>query len=120
MPTTRKDAFAWLDSFLKERFFYWGPYEDALAKNEPFLYHSILSAILNFGLLTPKEVIEKKTIGYYEKYFAEGSNENTFPFSSLENFVRQVIGWREFMRGMYRTSDVKGNFFGHERKLDSR
>lgn len=66
LPTTRKDAFDWLDTFLKERFFYWGPYEDALARNEPFLFHSILSAILNFGLLTPQEVIEK-TIGHYEK-----------------------------------------------------
>lgn len=119
LPTTRKDAFTWLDSFLKERFFYWGPYEDALASNEPFLYHSVFSSIMNFGLLTPQEVIEK-TIEYYEKYYAGGSDGNTFPFSSLEGFVRQIIGWREFMRGMYRTSDIKGNFFGHERKLDSR
>jgi len=119
LPTTRKDAFGWLDTFLKDRFFYWGPYEDALSKNEPFLFHSILSPILNFGLLTPQEVIEK-TIEHYEKHFAGESNENKFPFSSLEGFVRQIIGWREFMRGMYRTSEIKGNFFGHERKLDSR
>lgn len=113
LPTTRKDALKWLDTFLEERFFFFGPYEDALAKDMPFIFHSVLSALLNFGLLTPDEVIEK-TISYYEQ------NNDNFPFSSLEGFIRQILGWREFMRGIYRTSELKGNFFGHERKLDSR
>jgi deoxyribodipyrimidine photolyase-related protein len=123
LPTTRKDALVWFDTFLKDRFFFFGPYQDALAKEEPFLFHSVLSALMNFGLLTPKEVIEK-VIEYYENTEDrpdEGkSGERSFPFSSLEGFVRQVLGWREFMRGMYRTSEIKGNFFRHERRLDSR
>jgi deoxyribodipyrimidine photolyase-related protein len=118
LPTTRKDALAWLEAFLKDRFFYWGPYEDALAKDEPFLFHSVLSALQNFGLLTPEEILEK-AIGHYKSVSA-GENNDNFPFSSLEGFVRQILGWREFMRGMYRTSEIKGNFFGHERKLNSR
>ncbi|AKB25083.1 Photolyase protein family [Methanosarcina sp. MTP4] len=136
LPTTRKAALAWLDTFLKERFRYFGPYEDALAEGEPFLFHSVLSPLLNFGLLTPGEVVEKAIETYersteadeiFRKVGKEDDEERLkesekeyFPFSSLEGFVRQVIGWREFMRGMYHCSEIEGNFFGHERKLEGR
>jgi len=140
LPTTRKAALAWLDAFLEERFRFFGPYEDALAEGEPFLFHSVLSPLLNSGLLIPGEVVEK-AIGYYEmrtkasgnaenvensgregekRDYLKGNRDEDFPFSSLEGFVRQVIGWREFMRGMYHCSEIGGNFFGHERKLDGR
>ncbi len=134
LPTTRKAALAWLDAFLEERFRFFGPYEDALAEGEPFLFHSILSPLLNFGLLTPGEVVGKAVEAYERRGEAGGNvrrngeigdklkenGDEHFPFSSLEGFVRQVIGWREFMRGMYHCSEIEGNFFGHERKLDGR
>jgi deoxyribodipyrimidine photolyase-related protein len=113
IPTTREDALMWLDDFIENRLKYFGPYEDAIKKDEPFLFHSLLSPLMNIGLLVPAEVIGR-ALEYYEK------NRDLVPLSSIEGFVRQVIGWREFMRGMYHGPDMKTNFFGHQRRLDSR
>lgn len=112
LPTTREAALIWLTAFLAERLKYFGPYEDAIAKNEHFLFHSVLSPLLNIGLLTPNELIYM-AIAYSEK-------NADVPVSSLEGFLRQIIGWREFMRGMYHTSKLQINFLNNWGMLDER
>ncbi|MEO1237179.1 MAG: cryptochrome/photolyase family protein [Planctomycetota bacterium] len=110
LPTTRRQALAWLRAFLEERFAGFGPYEDALSDRDDVLFHSVLSPMLNLGLLTPSEVVER----------AIDAAGGDVPLNSLEGFVRQVIGWREFIRGVYRHYDEKQsttNFWGHRRRL---
>lgn len=111
LPTTRIGAKQWLDNFLKERLESFGPYEDAFSVEYPFVQHSILTPFLNTGLLTPEEVIHS-TLEYAKK-------KNT-PLESLEGFIRQVIGWREFIRGIYQNFEKEqseSNYFSHHRKL---
>jgi deoxyribodipyrimidine photolyase-related protein len=110
-PVTRRDALRWLESFLSQRFELFGPYEDAIAQRFDFIFHSALSPILNIGLLTPAEILDQ-TLRYSEK--------NTVILPSLEGFIRQLIGWREFIFGIDRNFGVKqysSNFFGHRRRL---
>jgi len=110
-PTTRKQALAWLDQFIDHRLEQFGPYEDAISTRSSTVFHSVLSPCMNLGLLTPAEIIEKVM-----------SRAEHIPLPSLEGFVRQVIGWREFVRGIYRTySDEqdRSNFWAHERELTS-
>ena len=106
--TTRNTALRELKSFLTERFNEFGPYEDAMDKKRRFIFHSVLSPYLNTGLLTPAEVIEA-AVGY--------GLENNIHFPSIEGFVRQIAGWREFMRGMYHFYDLKNNYFNHNNSL---
>jgi deoxyribodipyrimidine photolyase-related protein len=108
--TTRRQALSALDKFLKQRFEKFGPYEDAIKSDEAFLFHSTLSPYLNLGLITPSEVLGK-VVDFYK------SEETHFP--SVEGFVRQVAGWREFIRGIYHNFDLNKNFLGHNRKLKS-
>ena len=91
-PVTHDTAKHWLASFCEERFKTFGPYEDAIESDKHILYHSVLSPLLNSGLLTPQEVLEEITT-YTEKH------DITLP--SYEGFVRQLIGWREYMRATY-------------------
>ncbi|MEM7697575.1 MAG: cryptochrome/photolyase family protein [Verrucomicrobiota bacterium] len=110
-PVRLKDAEAWLDHFLEWRFDRFGPYEDALSDRERVLFHSVLTPMMNIGLLTPEEVLERAL---------EYAAENEVPLNSLEGFVRQIIGWREFMWLMYRRHGVEmrtRNFFEHTRQL---
>mgnify|MGYP001300327075 CR=1 FL=1 len=109
-PTTFEEAENWLDEFLENRFSLFGDYEDAISKKEKILWHSLISPILNSGLLTPKEVINK-VIRFSEK--------NKIPINSLEGFIRQIIGWREFIYlvyGKYGTRMRTNNFWGFEKK----
>jgi len=110
-PTTREQACQWLDDFVENRLEQFGPYEDAMTSRSPTVFHSVLSPCLNLGLLTPDEVIEKAL-----------AKADKIPLASLEGFVRQVIGWREFVRGVYREyseeQDAR-NFWSHERDLTS-
>jgi deoxyribodipyrimidine photolyase-related protein len=111
LGSSRKDALKTLDVFIKDKIINFGDYEDAVKKNSPFLLHSVLSPYLNVGLITPKEIIKK--------ILDTGKNKK-IPLNSLEGFIRQVIGWREFMRGIYQNYDDKlenTNFFNHQRKL---
>ncbi|XDD45554.1 cryptochrome/photolyase family protein [Leptospira sp. WS39.C2] len=111
LPTSRSGAKLWLDQFLNERLDLFGPYEDAFSLTEPVLQHSVLTPFLNVGLLTPKEVIDRTL---------EFANQNKIPIESLEGFLRQIIGWREFIRGIYHNFGVTQenlNHFGHTRKL---
>lgn len=108
-PTTRAQARQWLNGFIDERFEQFGPYEDAMTTRSATLFHSLLSPYLNMGLLTPDEVVRKATDG-----------RRNLPMQSREGFVRQVIGWREFVRGVYREfgeSQESGNFWSHDREL---
>lgn len=108
LPTTRKDSLQWLRDFFKNRFEKFGPYEDAIYDSEDFVFHSVLSPLINIGLLTPKEVVDKAL---------EYAEENEVPIQSLEGFIRQIIGWREFVWCVYNAENLKGNFFEHKRKL---
>jgi deoxyribodipyrimidine photolyase-related protein len=113
MPITRDGALRWLDEFLVQKFADFGKYEDAVHDSNNFLFHSALSTSLNMGLLTPLEVVGK-AINFYE--------HNDVPINSVEGFVRQIIGWREFIRGVYdikRKEQIKSNFWGHSRRLTS-
>jgi len=94
-PTTRREALAALNAFCDERLANFGPYEDAMSKEHEHLFHSLLSPALNLGLLTPNEVCERAL----ETYAARPS---VIPLSSIEGFIRQILGWREFMRHAYR------------------
>jgi len=110
-PTTHQDARSWLKSFIAHRLEHFGRYEDAIHSEHPFLFHSVLSPMMNTGLLTPKEVIDAALSAY---------EEGRVPLNSVEGFVRQVMGWREFIRGIYRNfSDEleERNFWNHHRKL---
>ena len=90
--TTRTGALAQLANFVKHHLDGFGPYEDAVAKDNWALHHSLLSPYLNNGLLSPEEVVEAVL-----EAFASGNAR----IQSVEAFVRQVIGWREYINGMY-------------------
>ncbi|QXV66725.1 cryptochrome/photolyase family protein [Mucilaginibacter sp. 21P] len=110
-PVTHQQAQLWLKDFLKNRFQKFGVYEDAMVIGETFLYHSILSPLINTGLLDPQEVIDK-TLDY--------AAENDIPLNSLEGFIRQVMGWREFIHLVYEREGVKQrtkNYWGFKRRI---
>lgn len=108
--TTREQVLQQFQSFLQERFEQFGPYEDAIDQERVFLFHSVLSPYINMGLITPEEVVEL-ALAYAE------ANDVHYP--SVEGFIRQIIGWREFMRGIYHEFDDKlqANHFGHTRRM---
>lgn len=111
LPVDREGARRWLRDFIRERLPRFGSYEDIMAAEEPFLFHSVLSPMLNLGLLTPRECVEA-AIAAYEAGDA--------PINSVEGFVRQIIGWREFINGIYwhRGPEYKElNEFGADRPL---
>ncbi|MGA8047824.1 MAG: cryptochrome/photolyase family protein, partial [Dermatophilaceae bacterium] len=91
-PTTHAQAEAHLADFVAERLELFGPYEDALSAEHRFVYHSLLTPMLNIGLLTPEQVISA---------VLDAAERTDVPIESLEGFVRQVIGWREYMRATY-------------------
>ena len=111
LGSSRKDALKTVELFIKDKINNFGDYEDSVKKNSPFLFHSTLSPYLNLGLITPKEIITK---------ILNANKLKNIPINSLEGFVRQVIGWREFMRGIYQNYTdklEKTNYFNHKRKL---
>ena len=108
-PTTRDQTQKLFDQFIKNKINLFGDYEDAVSKKSNILFHSALSPLINIGLITPGEIIDKvKKV------------ENKIRINSLEGYVRQVIGWREFMRGIYQNYDKRldgTNFFNHKKKM---
>ena len=109
--TEYNDVVKLLNFFLKEKSNLFGDYEDAVSQKNNILFHSALSPYINLGLITP-EFIVSKTLQFHKK--------NKIRLNSLEGYVRQVIGWREFMRGIYQKySDEmeKKNYFKHNRKM---
>ena len=110
-PTTREAAIEWLDAFVAERLERFGPYEDAMTTRSATVFHSAISPALNLGLVTPRQVIDR---------VMQAHNSGKLPLQSVEGFIRQVIGWREFIRGVYREHSESmdtSNFFDHRRKL---
>lgn len=108
---THLEAKRCLRDFLENRFAFFGDYEDAILQKERILFHSVLSPYLNAGLITPKQLLEE-ALDY--------ADNHEIPLNSLEGFVRQVIGWREFIRGVYHTIGTqqrKSNFFSHKKKI---
>jgi deoxyribodipyrimidine photolyase-related protein len=110
-PTTFQESKLWLHNFLQHRFAEFGAYEDAIVAKEKILHHSVLTPMLNIGLLTPQQIIEEAL------KFAE---KNQIPLNSLEGFIRQIIGWREFIRGVYvfkGSEERTRNFWKFNRKI---
>ncbi len=108
---TFKDAEQWLADFLKNRFEKFGIYEDAIVAEESILHHSVLTPMLNTGLLTPQQIVDE--VLYHAKKY------NT-PLNSLEGFIRQIIGWREFIRIIYEWEGSKQrttNYWKFNRKI---
>jgi deoxyribodipyrimidine photolyase-related protein len=110
-PTTHIESKNWLKNFFKSRFSEFGAYEDAIVLNENILHHSVLTPMLNAGLLTPKFIVDEALLY---------ASNHQIPLNSLEGFVRQIIGWREFIRAVY---ELKGkeertkNYWRFTRKI---
>jgi deoxyribodipyrimidine photolyase-related protein len=109
LPVTRPQALDWWHDFLNRYFTLFGDYEDAIDTRDDWLFHSGISALLNCGLLTPNEVINMAL-----------AQRERVPLNALEGFIRQIMGWREFIRGMhghYYHDQPMPNFFNHHRAL---
>jgi len=112
-PTTYTESKNWLKDFFKYRFADFGAYEDALVTNENILHHSVLTPMLNTGLLTARFIIDEAL---------QYASNNEIPLNSIEGFIRQIIGWREFIRAVY---ELKGNeertknYWGFSKKIPS-
>lgn len=94
LAVTRDDALKVLRSFIEDHLPKFGDYQDAMAQDEPYLYHSVISYYLNSGLLLPREVCSAAQKALEEK---------KAPLNCVEGFIRQILGWREFLRGIYWT-----------------
>jgi len=93
-PVTRADALVALQAFIAEALPDFGDYQDAMKAGAPFLFHSLLSPALNLGLLSPREVCAAAEAAW---------RAGTAPLNAVEGFVRQILGWREYVRGVYWT-----------------
>ena len=112
-PISREEALKSFDDFLDRFFANFGKYEDAMEEAHPFLFHSRVSFALNSKMLSPLEVVKKA-----EQYWAD--NQKEVSLAQVEGFIRQIIGWREFMRGVYwaKMPDFASmNYFEHKNKL---
>ena len=108
---TRKQALQQLNDFLHMRLPLFGEYQDAMLQGEAWMYHATISHYLNCGLLEPLEVIKAAERTFYERHV---------PLNAVEGFIRQILGWREYVRGIYwlkMPGYPKENFFNAQRKL---
>ncbi len=110
-PVTRAQALAALDRFVDARIEYFGRWQDAMWTDLPFGWHSLLAISLNLKLLNPREVIAAAE---------RARRERRLPLAAVEGFIRQLLGWREFIRGVYwqfMPQLAEANVFGHSRDL---
>ncbi|MDP7994446.1 MAG: cryptochrome/photolyase family protein [Synechococcus sp. SP2 MAG] len=107
-PVDHLSAQQWLDTFLEHRLAGFGTYEDAISSQHRVMWHSVLTPMLNLGLLTPQQVLNRTLAA---------ADASEIPLNSLEGFLRQIIGWREFMAAMYLRHGVtmrNSNFWNFE------
>lgn len=112
-PITREEGLLLLDHFCQHRLAHFGTYQDAMTDRNYLLFHSKLSFVLNTKILSPLEVC-KTAIGYWEQHQEE------IDIAQIEGFLRQIIGWREYMRGVYWAQMpvyAEKNYFQHDAKL---
>ncbi len=110
-PTNRHEARTWLQDFLNDRLQKYALYEEAIDGHAPWLFHSAVAPMLNIGLLDPDEVVNAAV---------EAHHKHSGDIEDVELFIRNVIGWREYTRGMYRKRHValrSVNSFQHTRKM---
>ncbi len=110
-PTTFEEAETWLDNFLEHRFLFFGDYQDAMVANAHFLHHSVLTPMLNTGLLSPAQIITRAV---------KAAPAFNVSLHSLEGFLRQILGWREFIRIVYEREGVRQrttNYWQFTRKI---
>jgi deoxyribodipyrimidine photolyase-related protein len=110
---TRQQALMVLEFFIQTRLSSFGPYQDAMVTGEQTMWHAMLSPYLNIGLLHPLEVVKAAQQAYYQ-------NEDAWDLNSVEGFIRQVLGWREYMHGMYAYMGEDypdRNWFNHNQPL---
>jgi deoxyribodipyrimidine photolyase-related protein len=110
-PLNHEGAKEWLDQFCEERLSHFGDYQDALHHDGRFLFHSVLTPMLNIGLLSPMDVVHQ--------VISIGTRLDV-PMNNIEGFVRQVMGWREFIRAVYQLKGVearKRHFWNHHQPM---
>lgn len=109
--TDRAGALRALDHFIAHALPQFGPYQDAMLEGDPYLYHAVIGLYLNAGLLGPLEVCQRVERAYHDGHA---------PLNSVEGFIRQIIGWREYVRGIYFREGPdypRRNALNHQRKL---
>lgn len=111
LPVTSQQSKEALTHFIQTRLATFGDYQDAMLEGEPYMSHSLISSAMNIGLLNPLEVIHQAEEAFHNEWAS---------IAATEGFIRQILGWREYIRGVYLRAmpeykDV--NFFHHERKL---
>ncbi|QWE26359.1 cryptochrome/photolyase family protein [Polynucleobacter sp. AP-Ainpum-60-G11] len=110
-PVTRQQALQALEGFVEHRLATFGSYEDAMWTDTPFGWHSLLSSSLNLKLLNPREVINAVVAAW---------KKEDLEMATVEGFIRQILGWREFVRGMYYLDMPQmalDNFYNHQNRL---
>ena len=114
-PIESKTALKWLNYFLSKKLSNFGPYEDAVDTTKPFLFHSVLSPMMNIGIL-PDTLVVKISNDYYLKH------KDSIPIASYEGFIRQVIGWRNYVYSIYLLEPTmyNKNFLNHKKKINKK
>jgi deoxyribodipyrimidine photolyase-related protein len=115
-PIDTNSSLKWLDKFLKDRLGNFGPYQDAVKESEPFLFHSVISPMMNIGLLTDTQVVLKS----YKYYL---THKKSISIESFEGFIRQVIGWRNYVYTIYMLEGPRlyeSNYLKHQNQLNNK
>lgn len=110
-PLNREEALIYLERFIEERLRHFGRFQDAMVADQPFMFHSLLSFALNTKMLTPREVVERAVVAY---------QQGDAPIAAVEGFIRQILGWREYVRCFYWAHGEHyqdSNYFNHQREL---